>query len=73
MEVLDIVRRQRCRSSDRRFAMGNEVTLYDRFKRCIVVELLEAIELLCNDRRVGDGALDQKESLAGNLPLTLTR
>jgi hypothetical protein len=53
--------------------MGKEVTLYDRLKDSVVLELLGAIELLCSDRRVGDGALEQEKSLAGNLPLTLTK
>lgn len=65
-------RREWCRSSDKRFAMGNEVTLYDRFKEIVVLELLGAIELLCNDRRTGDGALEQERSLPGSRPLNLT-
>ncbi len=73
IEVVDIGRRDWCRSSDRRFVMGKEVTLYDRLKDSVVLELLRAIELLCSDRRVGDGALEQEKSLAGNLPLTLTK
>ena len=72
IEVVDIGRRDWCRSS-RRFMMGTEVTLYDRLKGSVVLELLGAIELLCSDRRVGDGALEQEKSLAGNLPLTLTK
>lgn len=73
MEVVEIQRREGCCFSDKRFVMRNEVTLYARQEECATVDLLGATELLCNDRRFGDGALEQGKSLAGSLPLTLAK
>lgn len=73
IEVVFIGRQEWLRFSDKRFVMGNEVTLYDSFKESVVLELPGAIGLLCNDRRIGDGALEQEKSLGSSLPLTLTK